>query len=174
MLTYQSRFAAHLASLGWPGWFAHLADAIHEGLPRSEAPAWGTALHAIMPTGIDLDALKAPILLCIQRRNLARVIDLPTLYAEMSEVEIRRAIGVLEGFPQGSINPVIGSAAGGLDRPAEMAAASARAAVRGLAVSAGWSAWWAAESAWAVERSLPARATEYQTQRDDILRLIQC
>ena len=44
--------------LGWPEWLAHLADVIFEGLPKSEAPQFGTDLLDAVPVGVDLEPVR--------------------------------------------------------------------------------------------------------------------
>lgn len=78
--------------LHWPLWFVHLCDKVHEGLPRAEAPAWGTALYEQVPIGVNLDDAQVPILLCIQRRNLARVANAPEPYGQRCRDAIQGAI----------------------------------------------------------------------------------
>jgi len=49
-----SRFPVEL---GWPQWLAHLADKIFEGLPKDEAPQFGTDLLDAVPVGVDLESV---------------------------------------------------------------------------------------------------------------------
>ncbi|MDE2000853.1 MAG: hypothetical protein KGI52_18220, partial [Burkholderiales bacterium] len=40
--------------LGFPEWYEHLRDAIFEGLPAYEAPAWALRSLTMVPVGVDL------------------------------------------------------------------------------------------------------------------------
>ena len=87
--------------LGWPEWLARLADMIFEGLPKREAPQFGTDLLAAVPEGADLDAVKGPFLLSIQRRNLERLKDDTEPYAQQCRDAIQGVITWLEaGMPE--------------------------------------------------------------------------
>lgn len=129
--------------LGWPIWLAHLADTIFEGLPKSEAPAFGTDLLACVPVGIDLEIVRVPFLVSVQRRNLDRLSGNFEPYAE----QCRTAI-------QGVINFLLADAPS-----AESAAESAESAARSAR-----SAWSAAES---------AESAESQIQRDVLLSILR-
>src|ERR1043165_3004553 len=74
--------------LGWPEWLARPADAIFEGIPKSEAPQFGTELLETVPIGVDLEPVRARFLLTIQRRNLLRLANNDEPYAQ----KVRAAI----------------------------------------------------------------------------------
>ncbi|MEO6601496.1 MAG: hypothetical protein ABIQ16_16585 [Polyangiaceae bacterium] len=110
--------------LGWPEWLAYLADEIFEGIPKDEAPQFGTDLLEAVPVGVNLEPIRFRFLLTVQRRNLARV----TGY-EPYAVQVRAAIEQVCKY---------------LENPDEESAAarSARSAARSA-----WSAAGSAESA---------------------------
>ena len=59
--------------LGWPEWLAHLADAIFEGIPESEAAQFGTDLLATVPVGVDLEPVRFHIAITRHKRQLMRL-----------------------------------------------------------------------------------------------------
>ena len=136
--------------LGWPEWLARLADTIFEGLPKDQAPQFGTDLLDAVPVGVDLELARVPLLIRLQRRNLSRLDSNTEPYAEQCRTAIR---GVIAWLEQGA-DPKAWSAA-------QSAAWSAWSAAESAAESA-WSARWAARS-----------AAEAQHQRDDLLALIK-
>lgn len=71
--------------LGWPQWLAHLADAIFEGLPASEAPQFGSNLLAAIPVGVDLEPVRSVYLIAQHKRSLRRPRS-----AAMSETQSQR------------------------------------------------------------------------------------
>ena len=175
--------------LGWPEWLARLADTIFEGLPKDEAPQFGTDLLNAVPVGADLDVARDRFLLTVQRRNLDRLEGNSEPYAN----EVRAAVGAVIALLSGeSPSAQLAEAAAQLAeaaaqlaeaaRSAEAAAWSAEAAAwsaaRAVAWSA-WSAWSAARSAravaWSAESAAESAAwsAEYETQRDDLLAVIR-
>ena len=135
-----SRFPAEL---GWPEWLAHLADTIFEGIPKAEAPSFGTDLLEAVKVGVNLEPVRSRFLLAVQRRNLARIADNTAEYVPACRAAVQKVIELLEA-----------------DVAARSAARSAR--------SAAWSAWSARSAAWSA-----ARSAEYKTQRDDLLAIIR-
>ena len=163
--------------LGWPEWLAQLADTIFEGLPKKEAPQFGTDLLMAVPIGADLGAVKGPFLLSIQRRNIERLKDNTEPYVQQCRNAIQGVITWLEaGMPEWQ-RAAAESAAWSAARSAESAA---RLAMISAAESAAWwaaeSAAWSAESAaWSASRSAArsaARSAESQTQRGSLLSLL--
>lgn len=114
-----SRFPVEL---GWPEWLAHLADAIFEGVPKTEAAQFGTDLLEAVPIGVDLEPLRHRFALKVQQRNLARLAGNDEPYA----VECRAAIEGVIAYLQAE------------DKAESAAESAARSA---------WSAAWSAESA---------------------------
>lgn len=93
-----SRFPTEL---GWPQWLAHLADAIFEGLPKTEAPQFGTDLLDAVPVGVDLDEARPLFLIAVQRRNLARLEGNDAPYADQCRKAVQGVIDWLEsGMPE--------------------------------------------------------------------------
>lgn len=82
--------------LGWPEWLAYLADAIFEGIPKAEAPQFGTDLLDAVPVGIDLEPIRYRFLLTVQRRNLARLEGNTEPYAAQVRAAIEGVIGILQ------------------------------------------------------------------------------
>jgi hypothetical protein len=150
-----SRFPVEL---GWPEWLAYLADAIFEGIPKAEAPQFGTDLLEAVPVGVDIEPSRFRFLLAVQRRNLARVMG-----DEPYAVQVRTAI---ERVCKYSENPDEGSVAALSAR--SVAALSARSA----AVSA-WSVRSAEASAASAESAAAAGSAEYLAQRDDLLAILR-
>ena len=138
-----SRFPAEL---GWPEWLAHLADTIFEGIPKAEAPSFGTDLLEAVKVGVNLEPVRSRFLLTVQRRNLARIADDTAEYVPACRAAVQNVIELLEA-----------------DVAADSAAESAaRSAADSAADSVTWSA----------VRSA-ARSAEYKTQRDDLLAIIR-
>ena len=191
-----SRFPVEM---GWPVWFALLADTVFEGLPLKEAIEFGTHLLAYVPVGVDLELVRIPFLVSIQLRNLERLSGNQENYA----VQCRAAIqGVIDALLSGKGLDAAESAAAESAWAAESAesagsAWSARAAAESAesAESAG-SAWaaraawaWAAagsagsaaraaesaaeSAAWAESAGSAARSAEYQTQSASLLSIIR-
>lgn len=145
--------------LGWPEWLARLADTIFEGLPRAEASQFGTDLLDAVLVGADLEAVKGPFLLSIQRRNLDRLKDNTEPYAQQCRDAIQGVISWLEaGMP-------------------EAQRSAAESAAWSVARSVAWSAAWSAadSAAWSTAMSAAwsaARSSEFQVQRDSLLALL--
>lgn len=177
--------------LGWPKWLAHLADTIFEGVPKSEAPQFGTDLLDAVEIGVDLEPLKNKFLICVQRRNLARLEGNDAPYAVQVRAAIEQAIAVLAEDKFDSARSAAESAwsvawsaearsAAWSARSAAWSAADSAAArsvtARSVAESAraaAESAWSEAESARSATGSAAARSAEYQLQRNDLLELIR-
>jgi hypothetical protein len=148
--------------LGWPEWLARLADTIFEGLPKEEAPQFGTDLLAAVPVGADLEIVRNRFLLTVQRRNLARLEGNTRPYADQVRKAIQGVIALLSDE----------SAAWSAARSAAWSAAES--AARSAARSAWSAAWSAAESAAKSAKSAKsAESAEYKTQRDDLLAIIR-
>lgn len=148
-----SRFPVEL---GWPEWLAHLADAIFEGVPKTEAAQFGTDLLEAVPIGVDLEPLRHRFALTVQQRNLARLAGNDEPYAVECRAAIEGVIAYLQAEDKAE------SAAESAARSAWSAAWSAESAARS-ARSAARSAAWSAESA----------VSEHQTQRDDLLAMLR-
>ncbi len=61
--------------LGIPEWLAHLADSIFEGLPKGEAPQFGTDLLEAIPVGVDLNPVKWKLSIWRHTQQLEYVTD---------------------------------------------------------------------------------------------------
>ena len=151
--------------LGWPEWLAMLADTIFEGLPKAEAPQFGTDLLEAVPVGVDLESVKSRFFLTIQRRNLARLEGSKEPYVNRCRTAIQ---SVIDWLSAGATDDAARSAAA---RSAESAAKSARSAAESArsaaawsaesaARSAAWSAWSAAESARSARSARSAESAE--------------
>lgn len=81
--------------LGWPEWLARLADTIFEGVPKAEAPQFGTDLLEAVPVGADLEPLRHRLALTVQRRNLARLADNTEPYATQCRAAVEQVIAYL-------------------------------------------------------------------------------
>ncbi|MES1979584.1 MAG: hypothetical protein V4451_16200 [Pseudomonadota bacterium] len=156
--------------LGWPEWLALLADAIFEGVPKTDAAQFGTDLLEAVPVGVDLEPVRSRFLLTVQRRNLARMVDNTDPAAPQVRAAIQTVIDLLE-----SDEPARSAAWSAAESAAESAARSAAwsaarsaawSAARSAARSAAWSAAWSV--AWSVAESA-AESAEYKTMRDDLL-----
>ena len=82
--------------LGWPEWLAQLADVIFEGIPKAEAPQFGTDLLAAVPIGVNLEPVRSRFLLTVQRRNLERIKDRTTPGADACITAVKAVIDLLE------------------------------------------------------------------------------
>ena len=146
-----SRFPVEL---GWPEWLARLADTIFEGIPKEDAPQFGTDLLASVPIGVDLEPVRNRFLLTVQRRNLERIKDKTTPGADACIAAVKTVIELLEH-----------------DVAAESAAESA------AWLAARSAAWSAAESAAELAARLAAWSAawsaEFKTQREDLLALVR-
>lgn len=81
--------------LGWPEWLARLADTIFEGLPKKDAPQFGTDLLAAVNPGVDLDLVRVPFLVSLQQRSIARLEGGTESYADQCCAAIQYVIGYL-------------------------------------------------------------------------------
>ena len=132
--------------LGWPEWLARLADAIFEGIPKEDAPQFGTDLLNAVHVGVNLEPVRSRFLLILQRHSVERIKDKTTPGADACIAAVKTVIDLLEK-----------------DVAAESAAWSA---ARSAAESAAWSA--ARSAAWSA-----ARSAEFKTQREDLLALVR-
>lgn len=169
-----SRFPTEL---GWPVWLGRLAEAIFEGLPREEAPQFGTDLLAAVPEGVDLEPLLHTVAIPRMERNLVLLRQMPD-----SDV-LRQVIVVTEQVRDCHAMTLRGEVP---DWESAVAAArSVRAAVRSAeawwwsealsaALSAERSAKWSAELAAGRSADLAAewssgRIDAYRAERDTLL-----
>lgn len=188
--------------LGWPEWLARLAETISEGLPQSAAAQFRAELLGAVVEGVDLQLVRAPFLIALQRRNLDRLQSNDAPYAEKCRNAIRAVIVWLESGSDDEESWLAAAAAAGqLALSARAAAMQSAAATRlvnvvvwsaevawsasrsadatRLATAAAWSAEWSAMSAASAEWSAAmsawsaAQQSEYQTQRDDLLSLVR-
>ena len=97
--------------LGWPEWLARMADTIFEGLPKTEAPQFGTDLLNAVLVGADLEPVRVQFLLALQRRNLARLDGNAEPYAKQCRDAIKAVIDWLSAG--GNAVKVVGGAVGG-------------------------------------------------------------
>ena len=81
--------------LGWPEWLARLADCLFEGLPKEQAPQFGTDLLQAVPIGVDLEPIRYRFLLTVQHRNLKRLADNTEPYAQKVREAIEQVIAYL-------------------------------------------------------------------------------
>ena len=132
--------------LGWPEWLARLADTIFESLPEKQAAQFGTDLLNAVPVGADLNAIKGPFLLSIQRRNLERLKDNKEPYAQQCRDAIQGVIAWLETGMQEA------------QRSAYSAARSAGSAARSAADSAGSAAYSAYSAAYSTDSAARSAA----------------
>jgi len=132
--------------LGWPEWLARLADTIFEGLPKSEAPAFGTALLAAVPVGVDLEPVH--FLLAIGRHQ----VQIERLRGNNEPYAVQ-CITALEGVIEYCKQSLVGY--------------SDESAAESAARSAAESAWSAAESA----RSAAGSAA-FQSERDQLIAVL--
>jgi hypothetical protein len=169
--------SAFETELGWPQWLARLADAIFEGLPREEAPQFGTDLLAAVPIGIDLNPIKDRLavrridrLIALQQTNLDK-------YGQQVDAAIHQVISALNIVrnyheSESGDESAARSAAWSARSAAESAARSAESAARSAAESAARSAESAARSAaWSAESA--AESAAYKTERNDLLDLLR-
>ena len=84
-----SRFPVEL---GWPEWLARLAESIFEGLPKAEAPQFGTDFHAAIPVGVDLEPVRFLIAIPRHQAQLARLEGNDEPYAEQCRAAITSVI----------------------------------------------------------------------------------
>jgi hypothetical protein len=128
--------------LGWPEWLAHLADAIFEGLPKTEAAQFGTDLLEAVPVGVDLNPTQWKIAIFRYERQLKTLESNTENYAAACRAAIIDVIvyckAQLEGYADEEVRIMEDLAAWSARSAAEMAAWSAR---MSAAESAVWSAW---------------------------------
>lgn len=162
-------------SAGWPEWLVYLSEAIFEGLPEGDRQHFHVSLREAIPVGVNLEPARVPFLLTLQRRNLARLLIKPEPYTVQCREAIQRVIDLLDDG---------GTAESELAEAAEAAKAVGRSGRRSV-LSATWSAMWSAWSAAGSDvRSAAAAAeaagsaalsafSEFKTQRDDLLSILQ-
>jgi hypothetical protein len=150
--------AAFPVQLGWPEWLAQLADRIFEGLPKAEAPQFGTDLLAAVPVGVDLEPVRFTLAIRRHAAQLARLEGNSEPHAEQCRAALRGVISYCE------------NQLSGLFKNAESAAAAAAAAESAAAAAAR-----AAESAVAARaaESAAAWSAAWQTERDELLNAIR-
>ena len=174
-----SRFPTEL---GWPKWLAQLADSIFEGLPKAEAPQFGTDLLAAVPVGANLETVRVPFLVSTQQRNLKRLEGNNEPYAEQCRTAIQDAIDYLLAGEQESAESARSAAAAAAWSAAESARSAAESAWSAAAESARSAAESARSAAAAAESARSAAAwsaaaaaaeSESQTQRDMLLTIIK-
>lgn len=143
--------------LGFPEWFEHLRDNIFEGLHKSEAAAWALASLRDVPVGFNIDSIKAPFLIDLNERNLARIKDAPEPYGQQCRDAIQ---GVIDWLKSSASEDAEKSAAEWVASAAASAARAARAAlVAGSAWASAESAEWAALAAASAARAASASAS---------------
>jgi hypothetical protein len=160
-----------------PLWLAHLADKIFEGIPKAEAPQFGTDLLEAIRPGADLEPVRFMIAISRHERQLARLEGNAEPYAD----ECRKAL-------QGVIDYCKLQLAGTAAESARSAAWSAARSAESAARSAARSAWSAARSAWSAARSAEsarsawsaaesaaesAWSDEFQIERDTLFAAIR-
>src|SRR6266446_7819372 len=131
--------------LGWPEWLAYLADKIFEGLPKSEAPQFGTDLLEAVPVGVDLEPVQYQLAISRHERQLIRLADNKEPYAEQCRAALQNVINYLH---QKIDAEFLTESAWAAAEAAVEAARSAWSAARSAAEAAAWSAESAARSAW--------------------------
>jgi len=156
--------------LGWPEWLAFLADRIFEGLPKSEAPQFGTDLLEAVSPGVDLEPVKNRFLVTIQRRNLTRLEGNNEPYAIQCRTTIQSVIDWLLSSDESATESarsarsatwsVAWLATESATRSAARSARSAWLATESAAESATWSAAESARSAAELARSATRSAAE--------------
>lgn len=132
--------------LGWPQWLAHLADSIFEGIPKSEAPQFGTDLLAAVPIGVDLEKVRFILAVRRHEEQILRLAGNPEPYAEQCRLALQSVVDYCRtqagpGYENARSAESAWSAARSAAELAELAAWSARSAARSAAESAAWSAW---------------------------------
>ena len=169
-----SRFPVEL---GWPEWLARLADSIFEGIPKSEAPQFGTDLLDAVQIGKDLEPVKWHLAIARHKVQIERLKDNSEPYAE----HVRNALQSVIVYCQSELtNTATEEMAESAARSAARSAAeSARSAAESAAWSA-WSAWSAAESTWSArsaaesaESTWSARSAAWQFERDTLLTILR-
>ena len=165
--------------LGWPEWLARLADSIFEGIPKAEAPQFGTDLLAAVPVGVDLEPVRWMLAIARHRVQLERLKDNTEPYAEQVRDVLNGVIAHAEAmlgktYESESAESAARSAA---RSAAESAARSAESAARSAAQSAAQSAARSAESAaWSAARSAArsaAQSAAFQIERDTLLAVLR-
>ena len=108
-----SRFPVEL---GWPEWLARLADALFEGIPKEEAPQFGTDLLAAVPVGVDLEPVRHMLAIVRHKRQLARLEGNAEPYADKCRLALMEVITYCQNMVNAAYK----------DESAESAAESAR------------------------------------------------
>jgi hypothetical protein len=167
--------------LGFPEWYERLRDAIFEGLPKNDAPAFALASLEDVPVGADIDLARVPFLIAIQKRNLERMKDAPEPYGSACRDAVAKVIEWLEDGAAESASWAARSSAQSAAwvarsaAPAAWVARSAEESAACVALSASWAARSAAAEsarlaalAAALARSAAA-AAEYRLQAAELL-----
>ena len=138
-------------------WLAHLADAIFEGLPKEDAPQFGTDLLEAIPVGVDIEPVRWKLTIWRHKNQIESLKNNKEEYA----IDCVNAIqGVIRYCESRLYGTAIEESAWSAARSAWLAARSARSATE----SATWlAARSAAESAWLAARSAARSATESAT-----------
>jgi hypothetical protein len=139
--------------LGWPEWLAHLADAIFEGLPKADAPQFGTDMLAAPRPGADLEPVRWKLSIARHRIALKRLEGNAEPYAVQVTAALNSVIELCEAKLAGSADDEAESAAWAA---AAAARATAQSAAQSVAASAWSSTWSERATAWAA--AAPARA----------------
>ena len=84
-----------------PQWLAHLADVIFEGLPKIEAPQFGTDLLVAIPVGKDLDKVQYLLAAARHKRQIERLVGNLEPYAEQCTQALQSVITYCEGRANG-------------------------------------------------------------------------
>jgi hypothetical protein len=188
--------------LGWPEWLAILADSIFEGLPKGDAPQFGTDLLEAVPVGVDLDPVKWKLAIWRHEKQVEQLRDSQESYAE----EVCKAVQLVIDYCKDKLRgqkteeeleeqrkkaESAAESARSAARSAECAARSAARSARSVwsaAESAAWSAYWSAESAavsaarsvwparsvWsAAWAARSARSAYWSLERDILLKLVR-
>ena len=156
-----SRFPVEL---GWPQWLAHLADKIFEGLPREEAPQFGTDLLDAVPVGADLE----PVRHLLTLRRLDHLIE---LQKDCQIDGVLTSLKLVRDCHEAELEKNVG----GWNAAAWSAESAAWSAARSAARSAAWSAAWSAVESAVESAESAARSAEsaYRQERDDLLEILR-
>lgn len=137
--------------LGLPEWLAHLADKIFEGIPKAEAPQFGTDLLNAINVGADLQSVKWKLAIWRHEKQLTALAENKEPYAELC---------------RNALNQVIAYCNNQLTENFDNASA------RSAAESAAWSAAWSAESSAESAEESAAWLAAWQEERNQLLKFI--
>ena len=96
---------AYETELGLPVWLAHLEDAIFEGLPASEAPAFAKEFLECIPVGVDVSDVHWKLSILRLNKLLDGLSKNKESYARECEAAIKKVIK----FCTDSLNKVFGT-----------------------------------------------------------------